>query len=68
MVCRRFTRAYIRPLYKAGGILAARLCSWHNLHFLIQLMKKAREAIVKGRFPEFRQAFLQRFKDGGPAS
>lgn len=68
MVCRRFTRAYIRHLYKAGEILAARLCSWHNLHFLIHLMKKAREAIVKGRFPEFRQAFLQRFKDGGPAS
>lgn len=68
MVCQRFTRAYIRHLYKAGEILAARLCSWHNLHFLIRLMKKARESIVKGTFPEFRQAFLERFGDGGPAS
>ncbi len=68
MVCRHFTRAYLRHLYKAGEILAARLCSWHNLHFLIHLMKKARAAIVEGRFPEFRQAFLERFGNGGPAS
>ncbi|MFA0888890.1 MAG: tRNA guanosine(34) transglycosylase Tgt [Synergistales bacterium] len=68
MVCRRFTRAYLRHLYKAGEILAARLCSWHNLHFLVHLMKNAREAILEGRFPEFKEAFLSRFGEGGPVS
>ncbi len=63
-VCKNFTRAYIRHLYTAGEILAARLCSWHNLHFLVNLMKKAREAIIDGRFPEFRKNFMENFMEG----
>lgn len=60
--CRNFTRAYIRHLYRSGEILASRLCSWHNLHFLVNLMKDARKAIIDGRFPEFRQAFMGTFE------
>lgn len=56
--CRRFTRAYIRHLYKSGEILASRLCSWHNLHFLVNLMREARRAIIEGRFPAFRRTFM----------
>ena len=63
-VCRNFTRAYIRHLYIAGEILSARLCTWHNLHFLVNLMKRARMAIIEGRFPEFRHEFLAKFADG----
>lgn len=53
--CQNFTRAYIRHLYRSGEILAARLCSWHNLHFLVNLMKDARQAILEGRFPAWRR-------------
>jgi queuine tRNA-ribosyltransferase len=53
--CRNFTRAYVRHLYKAGEILAARLCSWHNLRFLARLTEDAGRAIIEGRFPEFRE-------------
>ena len=63
-VCRNFTKAYIRHLYTAGEILAARLCSWHNLHFLVNLMKDARRAIIEGRFPSFRQNFMENFMEG----
>ena len=56
--CRNFTRPYIRHLYRAGEILAARLCSWHNLHFLVNLMKEARTAIIDGRFAAFRRITL----------
>ena len=63
-VCRNFTRAYIRHLYTAGEILAARLCSWHNLHFLVNLMKDARTAIVERRFPSFRRNFMENFMEG----
>ena len=56
--CRNFTRAYIRHLYRAGEILAARLCSWHNLHFLVNLMREARTAIIAGRFAAFRRTTL----------
>ena len=63
-VCRNFTRAYIRHLYTAGEILAARLCSWHNLHFLVNLMKDARTAIVERRYPSFRRNFMENFMEG----
>lgn len=63
-VCRNFTRAYIRHIYTAGEILAARLCSWHNLHFLVNLMKDARTAIVERRFPSFRRNFMENFMEG----
>lgn len=63
-VCKNFTRAYIRHLCTAGEILAARLCSWHNLHFLINLMKRARYAIIDGNFPDFRKNFMQNLMSG----
>jgi len=60
--CRNFSRAYIRHLYKAGEILAMRLCTWHNLHFLISLVEGARRAILEGTFPEYRERFLRTFE------
>ena len=60
--CRRFTRAYIRHLCKSGEILASRLCSWHNLHFLVNLMRGARRAIIDGSYPAFRRAFMEGFQ------
>ena len=63
-VCRSFTRAYLRHLYTAGEILAARLCSWHNLHFLVNLVRDARQAIIEGRFPAFRRGFMENFMVG----
>jgi len=58
--CSTFTRAYLRHLYKAGEILAARLCSWHNLHFLIKLVDNARNAILQGEFPEYKKHVLDK--------
>ena len=60
--CRNFTRAYVRHLYKCGEILASRLCSWHNLHFLVGLMRDARKAIVAGRFPDFCRLFFDSWR------
>ena len=56
--CRNFTRAYVRHLYRAGEILAMRLCSWHNLRFLVRLGERMRESIVEGSFPQFGARFL----------
>ena len=55
--CRHFTRAYVRHLYKAEETLALRLLSIHNLYFLLQFMRDMREAIIGGRFTEFRERF-----------
>ncbi len=62
--CRHFTRAYIRHLHRSGEILGLRLASLHNVSFLIRLAKQAREAIIEGRFAEFKQAFLSRYQQG----
>jgi queuine tRNA-ribosyltransferase len=62
--CKNFTRAYLRHLYRSGEILASRLCSWHNLRFLIRLCEGMREAILEGRFPEFRRAFMLGLEGG----
>ncbi len=52
-VCRRFTRAYIHHLFKAGEMLAMRLTVMHNLYFYNHLLAKIREALDEGRFEAF---------------
>jgi queuine tRNA-ribosyltransferase len=62
--CRTFTRAYLRHLYRTGEILASRLCSWHNLRFLIRLGEQMRSSILEGSFPQFRKSFMERYSGG----
>ncbi|HEY5973550.1 MAG TPA: tRNA guanosine(34) transglycosylase Tgt [Geobacteraceae bacterium] len=59
-VCRNYSRAYLRHLYRAGEILASRLNTWHNLHYYLTLMAAARQAIRENRFVAFRQEFYAR--------
>lgn len=54
-VCRRYSRAYIRHLLKAGEMLAARLLVLHNLWFYNNLMADIRKALDEGRFSEFKR-------------
>ena len=51
-VCRRWSRAYIRHLFKADEMLAMRLCVMHNLYFYNRLMTRIREALDEGSFGE----------------
>lgn len=57
-VCRRFTRAYIHHLFKAGEMLAMRLCVMHNLYFYNTLMEKIRENLDNGTFEDFYRAHV----------
>ncbi|MBI1809921.1 MAG: tRNA guanosine(34) transglycosylase Tgt [Gemmatimonadetes bacterium] len=59
--CRRFSRAYIRHLVTADEILGLRLLSLHNVHFLIALMRRAREAIRAGTFDGWSRDWLLRY-------
>ena len=63
MVCRRYSRAYIRHLYNSGEILAATLCSYHNLAFYLDSMRRIRQSIALGEFGSFRACFLNKLKD-----
>jgi queuine tRNA-ribosyltransferase len=51
--CRNFTRAYLHHLQKVNEILGARLNTWHNLHYFLELMRGLREAIVQRRLADF---------------
>jgi len=57
----RFSRAYIRHLFRAGEILALRLLSFHNLHFFLRLATNSRQAIREGNFLEFKDSFTRRY-------
>lgn len=63
-VCRNYSRAYLRHLFKAQEILSATLASYHNLFFLQTMMREIRNAIAENRFEEYRTAFLRRFNAG----
>ena len=56
--CSGFTRAYLRHLIKAEEILGLRLVSLHNLHFYLNLIRTARQAILDGSFADFRRDFV----------
>jgi queuine tRNA-ribosyltransferase len=51
--CTGYSRAYLRHLVLSKEILASVLLSIHNLHFLIDLMARARQAILEGRYAAF---------------
>ena len=60
--CREFARGYVRHLIKAEEILGLRLITLHNLHFYLDLMRRARAAIENGTFNEFRKRFVSNYK------
>jgi queuine tRNA-ribosyltransferase len=51
--CRTYSRAYLRHLFQAGEILFASLATRHNLQRYLDIMRRMRESILLGKFPEF---------------
>lgn len=60
-VCRSYSRAYLRHLFKSQEILGSMLASYHNLYFLHNMMAEIRVAISENRFEEYRTNFLKRY-------
>ncbi|WP_376790259.1 tRNA guanosine(34) transglycosylase Tgt [Thermoflexus sp.] len=57
--CRRFSRAYLRHLFNVGEPVAMYLTTLHNLYTMFRFMEEMRQAIVEGRFADFRAAVLE---------
>jgi len=53
LVCRRYSRAYIRHLFSAGEMSAAMLATYHNLWFYLDMMKRVRQSLRFGGFGKF---------------
>lgn len=60
-VCKNYTRAYLCHLYRAHEMLGGTLGSMHNLYFIINLVKRMREAILDGSFEDFKREFLAKY-------
>lgn len=60
--CKNYTKAYLHHLMKCEEGFGGRLCSLHNIRFLIHQMERAREAIREDRFLEFAAEVLSDFK------
>jgi len=63
--CRTFSRAYLRHLIVAKEMLASTLISIHNIHTLLTLVRRARQAILEKRFNDFREEFLSSYHPRG---
>ena len=59
-VCRRYSKAYIRHLFKAEEMLAMRLCVMHNLYFYNKLAERIRNALDEGTFEAFRAEYSEK--------
>ncbi len=60
-VCKNYSRAYIHHLIRADETFGIRLTSYHNLHFLINMMTQVRDAIRNDRLGDFRDEFFEQY-------
>ncbi len=59
-----FTYAYVAHLVRSGEMLGSIICSMHNVGFILNLVSEAREAILDGRFNEYRTDFVRDYYHG----
>jgi queuine tRNA-ribosyltransferase len=57
--CTGYSRAYLRHLFVSGEILGSRLNTIHNVTYYQGLMRRMRRAIVRSRWSQFREAYLE---------
>jgi queuine tRNA-ribosyltransferase len=62
--CTNYSKAYIRHLLKANEVLGIRLTTIHNIAFILELMKSARQAIAADIFSSFKKEFFSRYYEG----
>ena len=58
-VCRNYSRAYLRHLFRCKEILYSMLATYHNLAFLHRMVAEIRTAIMEDRFSEYYRRFLK---------
>ncbi len=59
-----FTRAYVSHLVRSGEMLGSIIVSMHNVGFILQLVAGARQAILDGRFDDYRADFVRDYYHG----
>jgi queuine tRNA-ribosyltransferase/7-cyano-7-deazaguanine tRNA-ribosyltransferase len=57
-VCKNYSRAYIHHLLKTEELLGFNLISFHNVYFMMQLMKEIRDAIDTRTYQKIKKKWL----------
>jgi len=60
LTCQNYSKAYLRHLFRSKELTYFRLATIHNLYYYLNLTKQARQAILSGKFLEFRNNFYQK--------
>ena len=56
-VCQRYSKAYLRHLFKAQEMLGLRLAVSHNLFFYNNMMQEIRDHLEEGTFESYRRQY-----------
>ncbi|MFC1539261.1 tRNA guanosine(34) transglycosylase Tgt [Candidatus Latescibacterota bacterium] len=62
-VCRNYTKAYIRHLFRTGEILGPRLATLHSIYYYLNHMRDLRTSIMEDRFPQWRDEFFRLYRN-----
>ncbi|HMS03398.1 MAG TPA: tRNA-guanine transglycosylase, partial [Gemmatimonadaceae bacterium] len=65
--CTHYDRAFLRHLFVAHEPLGPRLLALHNVTFVLELMREAREQLAAGTFGSWHAAWLARYRENTPA-
>jgi queuine tRNA-ribosyltransferase len=57
----KYTKSYVRHLFKAEEILGMRIMTYQNLAFLKHLMKEIRQAILEDRLLDYKKEFFKQY-------
>ncbi len=60
--CQNFSRAYLRHLFNVNEVLGLRLATLHNIHFYLKLVREARQAVIEGIFPVWKENFVNGYR------
>jgi queuine tRNA-ribosyltransferase len=63
-VCRTWSRAYVRHLFRSREMLGPRFLSYHNVAFLVDLVADARAAIERGDVASWAARWTERYTAG----
>ncbi|MBT9164321.1 MAG: Queuine tRNA-ribosyltransferase [candidate division WS2 bacterium] len=64
-VCLNYTRAYLRHLFLSDEMLPLRLLTYHNLYFIVNLVNRARQAIISNSFYNLWESFRNNYSPRG---
>lgn len=59
--CKNHSKSYLRHLFRSNEILSSILLTIHNLHFIFNLVSRARDSILSGNFIDFKKNFLNNY-------